>query len=98
MNISSLIISLINPFFVTLNYLKEVLFAFLLVKPITVPAGNLVIVFPLPHRWSSSGKFTSSIAFVVTLPHRLRLADFLKNKDAYFSLSGIHATKKRLFY
>ena len=30
--------------------LKEVLFAFLLAKPIAVPVGSLVIVFLLPHQ------------------------------------------------
>jgi Aspartate/tyrosine/aromatic aminotransferase len=52
--------------------LKEVLFAFLSAKPITVPGGSLVIVSHLLHQWSSSEKFTSSIVFVVTLLHRLR--------------------------
>jgi methionine aminotransferase len=43
-------------------------------------------------------KFTSSIAFCCHTPSQVALADFLKNKDAYFIAQRDHATKKRSFY
>ena len=52
--------------------LKEVLYVFLSAKPITAQDGSWAIVFLLLNQWLNSEKFTSSIAFVVTLLRRLR--------------------------